>query len=385
MTAATTVRERMSRVAPTLAIVVTVVAAVVVGSALVARGAIGQRPLDWLGYALLAAGGTALLALRRSPFGVLAFTVAAGFVYDTLDYPGGFYLVSVYAAVFAAVALGRRLRIVVAAAVAIFALFLIVDVPFPRGHVIDAAGAAFFIGWMALSVVAGELWRVQRARLAETERRAVEAERLRIARELHDVLAHSIATIKVQAGVAAHLLDRQPEQARSALLAIDEASKNALRELRGTLGLLRQVDEDAPRAPTPSLANLDDLVAGVPLQVEVSVTGEARPLPAPVDLAAYRIVQESLTNVARHAGPAAATLSVTYGPRDLVIQVDDDGRGVPVGASPAGGPGGPGENGGTGLVGMRERARAAGGELHAGPRAEGGFRVRARLPLDGPP
>ncbi len=382
MTVATTVRDRMARRGSALAPALAVVAAAVVGSALVARGAVGQRPLDWLGYALLAAGGTALIALRRSPFGVLAFTVAAGFVYDVLDYPGGFYLVAVYAAVFAAVALGRSLRIVVAVAVAIFALFLIADVPVPRGHVVDAVGSAFFIGWMALSVVAGELWRVQRARLVETERRAVEAERLRIARELHDVLAHSIATIKVQAGVAAHLLDRQPEHARSALLAIDEASKNALRELRGTLGVLRQVDEDAPRAPTPSLAHLDDLVAGVPLQVDVSVTGEARPLPAPVDLAAYRIVQESLTNVARHAGPAAATLSVTYGPHDLVIQIDDDGRGAPGGASPAGEPG---EPGGTGLVGMRERARAAGGELHAGPRAEGGFRVRARLPLDSPP
>jgi signal transduction histidine kinase len=364
----------------TLALTLAVVVAEVIGSMLVAASATAQRPLDWLGYALLVTGGLALMAQRRSPMGVLGFIVAAGFVYDGFDYPGGFYLIPIYIAVFMAVVLGQRLRTVVVAAVAIFALFLTADLLFWRGHVIDGEGALFFVGWMALSVLAGELWRAQHARLAETERRAVEAERLRIARELHDVLAHSLATIKVQAGVAAHLLDRQPQQARSALLAIDEASKNALRELRGTLGLLRQVDEHAPRAPAPSLAQLDDLIAGVPLEVTVSVAGEARPLPAPIDQAAYRIVQESLTNVARHAGPAAAAaLSLTYGPHDLVLQIDDDGRGVPGNADPAG------KNGGSGLLGMREWARAVGGELHAGPRPEGGFRVQARLPLDGRP
>lgn len=214
---------------------------------------------------------------------------------------------------------------------------------------------------------------MRRAYLRATEQRAVEAERtreeearrraseerLRIARELHDVLAHNISLINVQSGVALHLIDERPEQARTALVAIKQASKDALREVRSTLGALREVDEEPPRSPTPSLARLDDLAARVAvagLEVRTRVAGEARPLPAGVDLAAFRIVQEALTNVARHAGPATATVQVTYGERDLTVQVDDDGGGAPGEAAP----------GGSGILGMRERAAALGGELEAG-------------------
>lgn len=200
---------------------------------------------------------------------------------------------------------------------------------------------------------------------------------MRIARELHDVLAHNISMINVQAGVAGHLIDRQPEQAREALVTIKEASREALRELRGTLGLLRGVDDEAPRAPAPGLARLGELIErhhSAGLAVRVVTTGEVRPLAPGADLAAYRIVQESLTNVVRHASADTATVTMAYGPRDVVITVDDDGISPPAASGPAG----------NGLTGMRERATAAGGDLSAGPRPDGvrGFRVRASLPIE---
>jgi signal transduction histidine kinase len=217
----------------------------------------------------------------------------------------------------------------------------------------------------------------ERTRAEEARRRAGE-ERMRIARELHDVLAHNISLINVQAGVALHLMDEQPGQSRSALQAIKQASNDALGELRSVLDVLRQGEEAPPRAPASGLAHLDSLVAGAGatgLTVRTEVEGTPRPLPAGTDLAAYRIVQESLTNVTRHAGPASATVLVRYGQDNLTVQVDDDGTG-PL-ATRTNGPGG------TGIRGMRERVAALGGELSAGPRPGGGFRVLARLPLDG--
>jgi signal transduction histidine kinase len=213
---------------------------------------------------------------------------------------------------------------------------------------------------------------------AEEARGRAGEERMRIARELHDVLAHNISLINVQAGVALHLMDEQPGQSRSALVAIKQASNDALGELRSVLDVLRQGDEAPPRTPASGLAHLDRLVAGVSatgLQVQTRVEGTPRPLPAGTDLAAYRIVQESLTNVTRHAGPASATVLVRYGPADLTVQVDDDGRG-PAASGDSG-------NGtGNGIRGMRERVAALGGELTTGPRPGGGFRVQARLPLN---
>jgi signal transduction histidine kinase len=197
---------------------------------------------------------------------------------------------------------------------------------------------------------------------------------MRIARELHDVLAHNISLINVQAGVALHLMDEQPGQSRSALQAIKQASNDALGELRSVLDILRQGDEAPPRAPASGLASLDRLVAGAEatgLPVSAKVEGTPRPLPAGTDLAAFRIVQESLTNVTRHAGPASATVLVRYGKDDLTVQVDDNGKGA-----------GPNGAGGNGIRGMRERVAALGGELTTGPRPGGGFRVLARLPID---
>jgi signal transduction histidine kinase len=172
-------------------------------------------------------------------------------------------------------------------------------------------------------------------------------------------------------------MEEQPEQARTALTAIKAASKDALGELRSVLDVLRQVGEGPPRSPTAGLEDLDRLVAGAAaagLDVRVVTEGTPRPLPPGVDLAAFRIVQEALTNVTRHAGPATATISLTYGDGRLDVQVDDDGRGRNGSGAGAGG--------GNGIPGMEERAAALGGHLQVGPKPGGGFRVQASLPLD---
>ena len=208
--------------------------------------------------------------------------------------------------------------------------------------------------------------------------RRVDEERLRIARELHDVVAHTMATINVQAGMAAHVLADQPAVAGEALQTIRAASKDGLRELRAILNVLRQADEGDPTQPAPGLAQLDALVSGAEragLPVAVRRFGSPRKLPAPVDVTAYRIVQESLTNVIRHAGPATATVVISYDGLGLQLEVTDTGLGVGPGPLPlAGG------TGGYGLTGMRERVAAVGGTIQAGPGTGGGFRVLARLP-----
>ncbi|MEV4329013.1 sensor histidine kinase [Streptomyces sp. NPDC049597] len=217
--------------------------------------------------------------------------------------------------------------------------------------------------------------RAERTREEEAGRRVAE-ERLRIARDLHDVVAHHIALVNVQAGVAAHVMDKRPDQAKEALAHVREASRSALNELRATVGLLRQSgDPEAPTEPAPGLAVLDELVAtfrqaGLP--VEVARADDGVTPPAAVDLAAYRIIQESLTNVRKHAGPEArAEVSVVRVGSTLEVTVIDNGVD---GQAPS-------DGGGHGLIGMRERVAALGGVLTAGPRYGGGFRVQAILPL----
>ena len=203
---------------------------------------------------------------------------------------------------------------------------------------------------------------------------------MRIARELHDVLAHSLSQINVQAGVGLHLIDRDPEQGRAALANIKAASKTALDEVRSVLGVLRdEAAGAAPLVPEPGLAQLPALVdgmreQGVAVALELRLPEGAEPARA-VELAAYRIVQESLTNVLRHAGGGAARVAVGVEGRMLVLTIDDDGsaRTTP--------PQGRGAGGGRGLEGMRERAALLGGRFQAGPRTGGGFGVRAELPL----
>jgi signal transduction histidine kinase len=239
-------------------------------------------------------------------------------------------------------------------------------------------------GWLVsagVTVVAFRMWQVHlrevEARAEEAERtreevaarRAVE-ERLRIARELHDSLTHSISVVQVQAGVAAHLARKRGEEVPPALLAIQEAGADAARELRATLGVLRRDDENGGSG----LDRLPSLLArarATGLAATVTVTGDARLLPSDVDQTAYRIVQEALTNVSRHAGQASASVRICYRPGALTVQVDDDGTGTP--QQPA--------VPGLGLIGMRERVSSLGGRLQAGPRGHGGFRVWAELPL----
>jgi signal transduction histidine kinase len=349
------------------------------------------RTLGPLGYGLLAAGAGSLLVRRTHPVLALAGTLVAAFAYDLLNYPDGLCTIAVGVALFAVADAGFG-RIGLGAIIAVVGGFLGIGVLLGRGHVVDLITALWFAGWLLASLMLGATTRGRRAYLEEVEQRALEAERgredearrrareerIRIARELHDVLAHRISMISVQSGVGAHLIDRDPDQARSALIAVNQASKEALQELRATLGLLRQVDDPEPRSPAPGLAHIEGVIASTSaagLDVRLEVSGEPRVLPTGVDLAAYRIIQESLTNVLRHARAATARIAIVYQPADVVIQVDDDGRGMDD-HGPLGG-------GGNGLLGMRERATALGGELEAGPLGDRGFRVRARLPLDG--
>jgi signal transduction histidine kinase len=365
-----------------------VAAAAIVGTQLAVHAGGGEGPIDPPAYLLLLAGASSLALRNRYPVAALLTVAATTVPYVWLGYPGGFYTLAVGVAIWAAVSHGHRLA---AAAVGIGLVGVMAGavVVVASGHVGDADAPIWFGGWLVASFVLGEVSRSRREYLEQVEQRAMDAERtreeearrrageerMRIARELHDVLAHNISMINVQAGVAVHLLDRQPEQARTALIAINDASKEALRELRATLGVLRGVDEADPRAPAPGLARLDDLVASASaagLDVKVATTGNQRPLPPGTDLAAYRIIQESLTNVARHARAHEVAISIDYGAREVTITVDDDGDGPPPGNA---------LRAGNGLTGMRERASTAGGQLETGPRPEGGFRVRARLPM----
>jgi len=276
-------------------------------------------------------------------------------------------------------------RIIAAASVILvvcLAFLYVVDSPgFDLGTLVANIGfytAAFVIGWSLqsrrLRLVALE----ERAEALERERdeearRAVADERLRIAQELHDVVAHSMGVIAVQAGVGLHVIDEHPDEAKKALDAIATTSRGTLAEIRRLLGGLREEDGGADYAPAPGLDDLTQLAAdvteaGVP--VEIDYHGDRSEIPQGVELTAYRIVQEALTNVLKHAGPASAQVTVSFEPDALLIEVVDDGRGV----------NGRADGGGHGLLGMRERVGVYGGTLDAGLRPSGGFRVRARLP-----
>jgi signal transduction histidine kinase len=339
--------------------------------------------LDPGAYLLLAIGPVALLLRRRFPVGVLAVVFTATIVYAVIGYPAGPIFLALTVA-FVTVVIGGHRSIGVLTVIVGWALFLWLPAAFGRGDVPTLGEAVALAAWLAVLLAVAELVRGRRERTAalrlgreQEVRRRAEEERLRIARELHDVLAHNISLINVQSGVALHLLEQQPEQARSALSIINEASADALREVRSVLGVLRGVDEQVPRTPTAGLAQLDELVsrsAAAGVEVQVEVDGRRRHLPTSVDLAAFRIVQESLTNVARHSRAHAARVRLGFSESELTVQVDDEGVGrVPAGQGDGGG--------GNGIAGMRERAAALGGALDAGPRRDRGFRVWASLPL----
>jgi signal transduction histidine kinase len=340
--------------------------------------------LDWM---LLAIGPVALVARRRHPVAAAWLACTATLAPSPLWFA---YLSLTVAFTAAATSGHRRAAWAVITAAYVSSLWL---APLIWGRPAASAATALLVAaWLAVLVVAAEAIRMRRERglAARTaveldSRNRASEERLRMARELHDVIGHHISLINVQAGVGLDLMDAQPEQARAALAAVRTVSRQALDELRAMLSALREAGEEAPRSPAPGLARLPDLIArtgAAGLAVTTDVAGVPRVLPTAVELAAYRIVQESLTNVARHAGPASVSVRIGYGEHDLSIEVTDDGcpaAGHTVTGNSAGGQRSRGA--GTGIPGMRERAAALGGRLDAGSRPDGGFGVHAVLPL----
>lgn len=337
--------------------------------------------LDVLGYVLVVTSGLVLAARGRAPVLVLAGTALCVVGYRAVGFevPAVAYLIAVYTAVRS----GRRNITLVTSAVVLSALPLAVmaaSADVSLGDAFTQVRGVLEFAWLIAAGAAGEALRQAERRADEAERtreetarlRATE-ERLHIARELHDSLTHQISIIKVQAGVAVHLARKRGEQVPEALLAIQEAGSEAARELRATLETLR----DDARTPSRGLDHVPDLVErarGTGLNTTLTIEGQRLDVPTVVDQTAYRIVQESLTNTARHAAAATASVWINYTPDTLAIRVDDDGRATPDAALVPG----------VGLLGMRERVTALGGHLRAEPRSEGGFSVHAELPVGRP-
>jgi len=326
--------------------------------------------IDAVGVALLLAGPAALGVRTRWPLVGAGGPILAADLYLGRGYPYGPVFLSVIVGLVYAVLVGERRRVWVVAGAGLVGYSVATWALGPRSAQPSVLHLLVVAGWLIVVLSVAEIIRAQRLEATERARRRTSDERLGIARDVHDVLAHHISMINVQAGVALHLFDEQPEQARTALTNIKEASRDALHELRSALDVLRYGDEHAARAPAPGLADIERLVAGVRaggLDVHVETSGDVVALPASLDGAAYRIVQEALTNVTRHARARHAVVRVDFGPM-VVVEVRDDGRGgTPVA--------------GNGIVGMRERAEAFGGTVEAGPHSDGGFAVVARLPV----
>ncbi|MEU3105371.1 sensor histidine kinase [Streptomyces griseoflavus] len=353
------------------------VAALLLGTGLSGPHPAGGREV--VGAALLVAGGLALAARRRAPLVVLVITglAAVGHQAAGFDVLAVSYLVAVYGAVRS----GHR-RTVVAASVGLLAslpLTALLTGGGPAREVLAQARSTLEIAWLIAAFAAGEAVRQAEQRAAEAERtreetarRRADEERLRIARELHDSLTHQISVIKVQAEVAVHVARRQGEPVPQALLAIQEAGREASRELRVTLQALRD-DDTAPPHGLDHIPQLVQRFRTTGLETTLTVEGQRHAVPAAVGRTAYRIVQESLTNVARHAAATSATVLIDYRPDTLAIRVDDDGKATPL----------PPPTPGLGLLGMRERVTALGGRLRTEPRGTGGFTVQAELPTNG--
>jgi signal transduction histidine kinase len=322
----------------------------------------------------------------RWPLTVLVISSAAVLTYTALGYVSGAALIAPPIALYALAVRSTPRRAIISGVVIMGALMVASAAANPW-HEITAGGFYIIPGLFVLACFGGIAVANRRAyvssiqaRAEDAARRGIDEERLRIARELHDVVAHTMATINVQASAATHVAAQRPQAAIDALGVIKTVSKDGLRELRAILNVLRQTDEPDTPFPAPGLAQVGDLIASAKtagLPVTLTVTGSPGPLPNETDLAAYRIVQESLTNAIRHAGPASATVSLSFTGTELTIEVADNGLGSPAAAQSSGG--------GHGLPGMRERAATVGGTVDAGPARDGGFQVTARLPLRGQP
>jgi signal transduction histidine kinase len=369
-------------------------------------GEVALRPLSGLGslgYILLIVTGLVIAGRRRWPVPVFVIVALASVVYYGFDFPDGPGWLALFIAVYTVTAYGDGRRSLVIAGVSITVLTIVWFVAAADIEPRAAIGWVFFrTGAAVMSAALGESVRSRRVIAADAQERAelaertreeeararVDAERLRIAREVHDTVAHAIAIINVQAGVTAHVLDKRPEQAREALQAIAQTSSRALREMRAILGVLR--DDSDGRAPYPGLGQIDELTTkarDAGLDINLEETLPATPVPSAVESAAYRILQESITNVIRHVGPTQVTVAVNPGIDALEIRVTDQGRRAAPGDDPKGPhlpgrhPTGSSTTSGRGIPGMRERCQLLGGELDARPLPGGGFEVTARLPL----
>lgn len=361
-----------------------------------ADGGWNARTPEVLSLVLMVLGAAALVLRRRAPMKVLAFTGVASLAESVTADPRAPVAMSAVIALYTVASTTDRTTTWRAGLLTMTVLtgsaMLVGSLPW---YAQENLG---IFAWTGMAATAGDAVRSRRAfvdaireraeraeRTREEEaRRRVAEERLRIARDLHDVVAHHIALVNVQAGVAAHVMDRRPDQAKEALAHVREASRSALNELRATVGLLRQSgDPAAPTEPAPGLHRLDELVGtfhNAGLQVEVARADQDTTLPAAIDLAAYRVIQEALTNVQKHAGAEAkAEVSVVRVGPNIEITVLDNGSGRGAGED------GSQEGGGHGLLGMRERVTAVGGRCTTGPRYGGGFRVHAILPVKSGP
>jgi signal transduction histidine kinase len=371
-------------------------------------GARPRPPRDTLalGYGLVLVHTLSLAVRRRFPGAVLAVCVATGLAVAAIGLPPVVLGVAILVAVYSVAAYADRWVALAGLAAAELGSAAVQLSPgrFEQSTVVSNAlviGAAWLLGHFVgvrraytarLEERTAELQertaQLDQAR-EELARRAVTEERLRLARELHDVVAHAMSVIAVQSGVGAHVADSRPDEAAKALAAVEATSRAALTELRRLLGVLRQEDEpQGELTPVPGLADLDGLLAELAkagLAVKLRVEGTPSPLPAGLDLSAYRIVQEALTNVVKHAGPARAQVTICYRDQEITVEVADDGRGLEsaFGRPPSDSDRQDRRSGrpGHGLIGMRERVAAFGGDLEVGPRPGGGFRVAARLPL----
>jgi signal transduction histidine kinase len=355
----------------------------------------GTRAADGLTYLLVGVAVGALLVRHRWPVYVAAVCGIAWTALVLLGHRGEVLnLPSVVALYTAAVQGGRRRSLVVGAAAVMWFggwTWLVID---------RSSAPVTAMLWPAAAILLGEVIRGRRellAEYAEREARAaadrerdaqqrVQQERLRIAREFHDVVAHTMAAVNVQMGVAVAAFDQRPETARAALAQARSSSREALQELRATVSLLREAAPDESRAPAPCLDQIDDLAErarGAGLSVSLHCAVDGRQLPAAVEMAAYRTVQEALTNVIRHAHANAAAVSVTRQDDAVFVEITDDGTGAAPGDTgpPTAAVSGPTSNGGHGLTGMTERVAAMGGRVEWGPMSGGGFRVRAVLPV----
>jgi len=337
----------------------------------------GETPLSGTAFLLVILAALSLAVRRRWPLVTLTVTVVCTSLYLVMGYAYGPILLFLMIAEYTVARYVPTRKAVIWSAAAL--VFLLGHLLFSRGHAPGWFGLAPASAWMVVPFAGGLAVRLHRDAIArdraEFARRHADEERLRVAQEVHDVVSHGLSAIAMQADIALHVLPKQPEQAVAALSAISRTSREALDELRVTLAVVRRDLVPGAREPLPGLAQLDALVARTRdsgLAVTVEIEGERRALGSAVDLAAYRIVQESLTNALRHAGPASATVRVGFLDGEVVVEVSDTGRGS---ADRRGH-----EPDGQGIAGMRTRVAALGGSFTAAPAEHGGFRVVARLP-----